>query len=149
MSYERNGETDCVEGAATELRPVGVVRSPFSSREECPRQGDKGGADGVVHIFPEFSEALDGVEEGDEVLILTWLHLADRKVLKVHPRGDRAAPLRGVFSTRSPDRPNPVGVHRVTVRERRGLSLTVFPLEAVDGTPVLDIKSVRRDGREG
>ena len=103
----------------------------------------------MVHIFPEFSEALDGVEEGDEVLILTWLHLADRKVLKVHPRGDRAAPLRGVFSTRSPDRPNPVGVHRVTVRERRGLSLTVFPLEAVDGTPVLDIKSVRRDGREG
>jgi tRNA-Thr(GGU) m(6)t(6)A37 methyltransferase TsaA len=96
-----------------------------------------------VEIEPPFTDALAGVASGDEVILLTWLHLADRDVLRVHPRGDPRNPIAGVFATRSPDRPNPIGMHRVRVLETDGRTrLRVFPLEAVDGTPVVDIKPV-------
>ncbi|WP_240971533.1 MULTISPECIES: tRNA (N6-threonylcarbamoyladenosine(37)-N6)-methyltransferase TrmO [Microbispora] len=125
------------------LRPVGVVRSTLTDRTEAPRQGREGAPDAWLEIDPAVGEALDGVTTGDEVLVLTWFHQADRETLRVHPRGETSNPLAGVFATRSPDRPNPIGLHRVTVLETdpaRGLR--VHPLEAIDGTPVIDIKPV-------
>jgi len=125
------------------LRPIGVVRSPLTTREEAPRQGSEGAPEARVEIDPTFADALVGVAKGDEVILLTWLHLSDRDVLKVHPRGDPERPLAGVFATRSPDRPNPIGLHRVHVLETDGFArLRVSPLEALDGTPVVDIKPV-------
>ncbi|MEU7695654.1 tRNA (N6-threonylcarbamoyladenosine(37)-N6)-methyltransferase TrmO [Microbispora hainanensis] len=125
------------------LRPVGVVRSTLTDRTEAPRQGREGAPDAWLEIDPAVGEALDGMTTGDEVLVLTWFHQADRETLRVHPRGETSNPLAGVFATRSPDRPNPIGLHRVTVLETdpaRGLR--VHPLEAIDGTPVIDIKPV-------
>jgi tRNA-Thr(GGU) m(6)t(6)A37 methyltransferase TsaA len=128
---------------ATSLRPIGVVRSSLTARGEAPMQGSEGAPDAWVEIDPAFADALAGIAEGDEVILLTWLHLSRRDVLQVHPRGDRAKPLTGVFATRSPDRPNPIGLHRVRVRAVDGrLRLRVGPLEALDGTPVVDIKPV-------
>lgn len=125
------------------LRPIGVVRSRLTARAEAPLQGSEGAPEAWVEIDPAFADALAGVAEGDEVILLTWLHLSRRDVLKVHPRGDLAQPLAGVFATRSPDRPNPIGLHRVHVLETDALSrLRVWPLEALDGTPVVDIKPV-------
>jgi tRNA-Thr(GGU) m(6)t(6)A37 methyltransferase TsaA len=125
------------------VRPVGVVRSVLTDRTEAPRQGREGAPDAWLEVDPAVAEALDGVTAGDEVLVLTWFHQADRETLRVHPRGETSNPLTGVFATRSPDRPNPIGLHRVTVLEAdpaRGLR--VHPLEAIDGTPVVDIKPV-------
>jgi tRNA-Thr(GGU) m(6)t(6)A37 methyltransferase TsaA len=93
-----------------------------------------------VVINEEYKEGLDGVRAGDEIVIVTWLHEANRQQLRVHPRGDRKAPRRGVFLTRSPNRPNPLGLHRVTVRDVAGSRLKVGPIEAIDGTPIVDIK---------
>ncbi len=125
------------------LRPIGVVRSPLTTREEAPRQGSEGAPAAWVEIDPAFADALVGIAEGSEVILLTWLHLSDRDVLEVHPRGNLERPLAGVFATRSPDRPNPIGLHRVHVLEIDGPArLRVSPLEALDGTPVVDIKSV-------
>jgi tRNA-Thr(GGU) m(6)t(6)A37 methyltransferase TsaA len=125
------------------LRPIGVVRSSLTARGDAPMQGSEGAPDAWVEIDPAFADALAGIAEGDEVILLTWLHLSRRDVLQVHPRGDRAKPLAGVFATRSPDRPNPIGLHRVRVRGVEGrLRLRVGPLEALDGTPVVDIKPV-------
>jgi len=125
------------------VRPIGIVRSELTRRGEAPRQGDEGAPEAWVEVRPEFAGALDGVSAGDELLLFTWLHLADRDVLQVHPRGDRSNPIAGVFATRSPDRPNPIGLHRVqVVRVEGGTRLRVRPLEAVDGTPVIDIKPV-------
>jgi tRNA-Thr(GGU) m(6)t(6)A37 methyltransferase TsaA len=125
------------------LRPVGTVRSPLKSREDCPRQGWEGAPEAWLEIDAVFADALDGLSPGQEIFVLTWLHQGRREVLRVHPRGDPQQPLRGVFATRSPDRPNPIGVHRVAVVaiEPAG-RLRVRPLEAVDGTPILDIKPV-------
>jgi tRNA-Thr(GGU) m(6)t(6)A37 methyltransferase TsaA len=109
-------------------------------------QGDEGAPDGWLVFDPAAHAALDGLRAGDEVLVLTWLHLADREVLRVHPRDDLARPEQGVFTTRSSDRPNPIGLHRVTVLAVDGLRVHVRPLEAVDGTPVLDVKPVLRGG---
>ena len=134
------------EPAAYVVRPVGVVRSGLTRREDCPRQGSEGAPEAWVELAPAFADALDGLAPGDEVVLLTWLHAARRDVLKVHPRRDPGNALRGVFTTRSPDRPNPVGLHRVEVLEidaRR--RLRVRPLEALDGTPVIDIKPVGRE----
>lgn len=129
------------------LRPIGVVRSRLTARAEAPRQGSEGAPEAWVEIDPTFADALVGIAAGDEVLLLTWLHLSDRDVLKVHPRGDPEHPLAGVFATRSPDRPNPIGLHRVRVLEVAAPArLRVWPLEALDGTPVIDIKPVLDPG---
>ena len=124
------------------LQPIGVVRSALARLEDAPMQGYEGAPDAWIEIEPTFAQALEGVSTGDSVVLLTWFHKADRAVLKVHPRSDPARPLTGVFVTRSPDRPNPVGLHRVTVLAIDGTRLHVGPLEAIDGTPVIDIKPV-------
>jgi tRNA-Thr(GGU) m(6)t(6)A37 methyltransferase TsaA len=124
------------------LEPVGVVRSTLTSRAEAPRQGDEGAPDAWVELEPRFHPALDGVAPGDELLLLTWFHQSNRAVLSVHPRGDPANPRCGVFATRSPDRPNPIGLHRVKELALEPGRLKVGPLEAIDGTPVVDLKPV-------
>jgi tRNA-Thr(GGU) m(6)t(6)A37 methyltransferase TsaA len=126
------------------LRPIGVVRSPLTEREEAPNQGGEGAPDAFIEFTPEVEEALEGIEAGDELIVITWLHESRRDVLKTHPRGDTSVPLAGVFATRSPDRPNPLGLHPVTVLEIDGRRLKVGPLEAIDGTPVVDLKPVLR-----
>ena len=130
------------------LRPVGVVRSELRDREVAPMQGDEGAPDAWIELRPEMSRAAASLAPGDELLVLTWFHEADRSVLEVHPRSDPSRPLTGVFSTRSPDRPNPVGLHRVKVLAVEKQRIRVGPLEAIDGTPVIDLKPVlRTDGR--
>jgi len=125
-----------------EIRRIGVVQSRLSSREEAPNQGSEGAPDAWIDVDPVFAEGLQGVAVGSDVIVVTWFHLSRRDLLKVHPRGDRARPVTGVFSTRSPDRPNPLGLHRVKVMEITGNRIRVAPLEAIDGTPVVDIKPV-------
>ncbi|HEY7993881.1 MAG TPA: tRNA (N6-threonylcarbamoyladenosine(37)-N6)-methyltransferase TrmO [Candidatus Eremiobacteraceae bacterium] len=125
---------------AFEIRPVGVVRSTIKRRGDGPKQGREGAQDAWLEIEAEVVGGIEGISTGDEVIVITWLHLARRDELKVHPRGDTAKPLTGVFDTRSPDRPNPIGLHRVVVREIAGPRLRVGPLEAIDGTPIVDIK---------
>ena len=127
------------------VHPIGVVRSTLTALADAPRQGDEGAPGAWLEIDPAFADAVDGIGEGDEILVLTWLHQADRSVQKTHPRGDLWRPLTGVFATRSPDRPNPIGLHRVTVVEVEGAGrIHVRPLEAIDGTPVIDLKPVIR-----
>ena len=125
-----------------ELRQIGVVRSALEQLDDAPKQGFEGGADAWLELDPALVDGLDGVSEGSHVIVLTWLHRADRDVLRVHPRDDVRNPLRGVFSTRSASRPNPIGLHEVEVLEVDGARLRVRPLEAVDGTPVVDLKPV-------
>jgi tRNA-Thr(GGU) m(6)t(6)A37 methyltransferase TsaA len=124
------------------LRPIGVVRSSLLRREDAPRQGNEGAPDARIILEPSYADALQVIRVGDELILLTWLHEADRSVLQVHPRDDETRPLTGVFATRSSDRPNPIGLHRVTVLAIDGLELAVGPLEAIDGTPLVDIKPV-------
>jgi tRNA-Thr(GGU) m(6)t(6)A37 methyltransferase TsaA len=131
-----------------ELHPIGVVRSPLADRASAPCQGDEGAPDAWIEVTRSVVEALEGIAPGDELIVLTWLHEARRDVLKVRPRGDESRPLAGVFATRSPDRPNPLGLHRVTVLELAPGKLKVGPLEAIDGTPVVDIKPVLRTVQE-
>jgi tRNA-Thr(GGU) m(6)t(6)A37 methyltransferase TsaA len=124
------------------LRPIGVVESPLRDRAAAPRQGDEGAPDAWLVLEPGVLEGLEGVRAGDELFVLTWLDRARRDVLRVHPRGDLARPAQGVFATRSPDRPNPIGLHRVEVLAVDGRRLRVRHLEALDGTPILDLKPV-------
>ncbi len=124
------------------LTAIGTVRSPLRERAEAPRQGDEGAPEAVLEFEPAVAAGLAGLASGDELLVLTWLDRARRDVLRVHPRGDAARAEAGVFATRSPDRPNPIGLHRVTVLAIDGLRLRVRDLEALDGTPVLDVKPV-------
>jgi tRNA-Thr(GGU) m(6)t(6)A37 methyltransferase TsaA len=124
------------------LRSVGRVDSPLTERAEAPKQGDEGAPEATLEIVPELAAALRGIEAGDEVLVLTWLDRGRRDVLEVHPRGDASRPATGVFATRSPDRPNPIGLHRVRVLAVDGPRLRVDGLEAIDGTPILDLKPV-------
>ncbi|HEY1303979.1 MAG TPA: tRNA (N6-threonylcarbamoyladenosine(37)-N6)-methyltransferase TrmO [Vicinamibacterales bacterium] len=126
----------------TTLQLIGHIRSTLVERKNAPRQGAEGAPDAWLEIEPAFEPALRGVATGDEVLVLTWFHRAKRDVLEVRPRDDPNNELAGVFATRSPDRPNPLGLHRVTVRDRAGLRLRIGPIEAIDGTPVVDIKPV-------
>src|SRR5262245_27444078 len=122
------------------LRPIGVIHSTLKTRHEAPKQGSEGAPDAWLEVFPALADALDGVMAGDELLIITWFHQANRDVLKVRPRSDPRNRLTGVFATRSPDRPNPLGLHPVVVRAIDGNRLYVGPIEAIDGTPVVDIK---------
>jgi tRNA-Thr(GGU) m(6)t(6)A37 methyltransferase TsaA len=132
-----------------ELHPIGRVRSPISSREQAPKQGDEGAPEAWLEIDAAVAEAARHLRVGEEVILLTWLDRGDRSVLSVHPRGDQRRPLTGVFSTRSPDRPNPIGLHRVTILEiAGGLRFRVSGLEALDGTPILDLKAVLGRVRE-
>ena len=130
------------------LDPIGHVRSALASPDQAPLQGSEGAPDAWLEINERFVDGLDGIEVGHEIIVLTWLHHGRRDTLKVHPREDLAAPLRGVFATRSPDRPNPIGLHRVRVVERLRDKIKVGPLEAIDGTPVVDIKPVLAGGGE-
>ena len=131
------------------LRPIGIVRSSLRSREGCPKQGWEGAPDAWLEIYSAFTEALEGIAVGSDILILTWLHEGRHDLLRVHPRGNPDKPLRGVFATRSPDRPNPIGLHRAEVLkfEESG-RIMVRPLEALDGTPTIDIKPVLPESEE-
>jgi len=130
------------------LTPIGVVRSPLKDRASAPSQGNEGAPEAVIEVEPSVVEGLEGIDAGDEVIVVTWLHEARRDVLKLHPRWDERLPLTGVFDTRSPDRPNPLGLHRVTVLGIVGREVKVTPLEAIDGTPVVDIKPVLRSSAD-
>jgi len=127
-------------GSRAQLRPIGIIRSSIKKRSEAPKQGSEGAPDAWLEVSPLVAEGLDGLAAGDDVIVVTWLHQARRDVLKVHPRSERHRPLTGVFATRSPDRPNPLGLHAVTVREVAKNRLRIGPIEAIDGTPVVDIK---------
>lgn len=129
---------------AYHLRPVGIIRSTLRSRQRAPRQGSEGAPDAWIEIRAWATDALHRLEVGDEIVVITWLHRARRDVMQVHPRSDLRNPLTGVFATRSPDRPNPLGLHPVVVRAIEGRRLLVGPIEAIDGTPVVDIKPVVR-----
>ena len=123
--------------------PIGVVRSLLKYRSACPHQGNEGAPEAWIELEPEYAQGLDGFEPGMEIVILTWMHLADRSILRVHPRNDKSKPLTGVFGTRSADRPNPIGLHRVTVMAIDSPTrFLVKPIEVVDNTPVLDIKCI-------
>lgn len=126
--------------ARYELRPVGRVRSALTDPTEAPRQGDEGAPEAWLVFEAEVADALVGIREDAEVLLFTWLDRARRDVLTVHPRGDRSRAATGVFDTRSPHRPNPIGLHRVRVVAVDGLRVRVAGLEAIDGTPIVDVK---------
>ncbi|ACL64403.1 protein of unknown function UPF0066 [Anaeromyxobacter dehalogenans 2CP-1] len=126
------------------LRPIGVIRSVLGARGDAPKQGSEGAPDAWLEVYPWAADGLDGIAAGDALLVVTWLHLGDRSVLRVHPRGDARIPLTGVFATRSPDRPNPLGLHPVTVRSVERHRLRIGPIEAIDGTPVVDLKPALR-----
>ena len=142
MSEQARGASPIGEYA---LRPIGRIRSTLRSLAGAPRQGAEGAPDAWLEIDPIYARALRGVAVGDDVIVITWLDRANRDVLEVHPRSDPANPLTGVFATRSPHRPNPLGLHRVTVREIAGTRLRIGPIEAIDATPVIDVKAVLDD----
>jgi tRNA-Thr(GGU) m(6)t(6)A37 methyltransferase TsaA len=125
-----------------ELQPIGWVESPLVDRAAAPKQGNEGSPDAWLVIDARFSEGLRGLEVGDHVLVLTWLDRTRRDVLVVRPRGNPANPLQGVFNTRSPDRPNPIGLHRVQILAIQGHRIQVRDLEALDRTPIVDLKPV-------
>jgi tRNA-Thr(GGU) m(6)t(6)A37 methyltransferase TsaA len=123
-----------------ELTPIGVVESSLTDRASAPKQGHEGAPEAWLVFEPAVADGLDGIAPGDRLIVLTWLDRARRDVLRVHPRDDAANPERGVFSTRSADRPNPVGLHPVEVLAVEGLRVRVRDLEALDGTPIVDVK---------
>ena len=125
-----------------ELRPIGIIHSALAARADAPKQGSEGAPDAWLDVVDWAADGLRGLDVGDEILVITWLHLARRDVLEVHPRSDPRNPLTGVFATRSPDRPNPLGLHPVIVRAIDGNRLRIGPIEAIDETPVVDIKPV-------
>ena len=132
--------TPSVTGPVYELRPIGRVRSPLVDRADAPKQGDEGAPPAELVFADECVAGLRDIRVGDTLLVLTWLDRASRDVLAVHPRDDPGRPLVGVFSTRSADRPNPIGLHRVVVQAIDGATITVHALEALDGTPIIDLK---------
>jgi tRNA-Thr(GGU) m(6)t(6)A37 methyltransferase TsaA len=131
-----------VPGMSLEVTPIGVVESPLTDKRSAPNQGDEGAPDAWLRFEESVLEGLEGIEPGDELIVLTWFDRASRDVLRLHPRGDPSRALQGVFSTRSPDRPNPIGLHRVEVVSIEGPRVLVRPLEALDGTPIVDVKPV-------
>ena len=122
------------------LFPVGRIRSSIGKPDDAPHQGREAGIEAAVEILPEYEEALEGIEGCRRIVIVCWLHLAGRSTLKVHPRGDPGKPLTGVFATRSPLRPNPLAIYTAELLEVRGTTLLVRGVDAVDGTPVIDIR---------
>jgi tRNA-Thr(GGU) m(6)t(6)A37 methyltransferase TsaA len=124
------------------LRRIGVIRSELEARKGAPRQGNEGAPDAWLEIDAWAADALLGLAADDELIVITWLHEGKRDVMQVHPRSDENNPLTGVFATRSPDRPNPLGLHPVTLMQIDGTRLRIGPIEAIDGTPVVDIKPV-------
>jgi tRNA-Thr(GGU) m(6)t(6)A37 methyltransferase TsaA len=136
--FDRERDADVVGS----LRSVGVIRSALTNRREAPKQGSEGAPDAWLEVHEWAKDGLLGVAAGDNLIVITWLHQGRRDTFRVHPRGDPSNPLTGVFATRSPDRPNPLGLHPVTVHEIDGTRLRVGPMEAIDGTPVVDIKPV-------
>jgi tRNA-Thr(GGU) m(6)t(6)A37 methyltransferase TsaA len=131
------------------LNPIGVIRSAIKSRKDAPLfYTDEGAPNAFLEISPDYTDGLHRMRAGDEIIVITWLHQANRKVLKVHPRGSPSNPLTGVFSTRSPDRPNPLGLHRVKVLDIESGKLHIGPIEAIDGTPVVDIKPVIGEAKD-
>ena len=137
------------EPAPIVIRPIGRVHSSLAEPRDAPNQAFEGAPEAVLEIDESFADALLGVTIGDELILVTWFHLADREVRRTHPRGDTSIPLAGVFRTRSPDRPNPLGIHRVTVLAVDGSTLRVDALEAVDGTPIVDVKIAMREAVDG
>jgi len=129
-----------------ELQPIGQVESPLVDRAAAPKQGDEGSPDAWLVFEPDVLDGIRDLQVGSDVIVLTWLDRGQRDTLVVHPRGDLTRPPTGVFSTRSPDRPNPVGLHRVTILAIDGLRVQVRDLEALDGTPIVDVKPVLDDG---
>ena len=130
-----------------EVRPIGSVESPLVDPKTAPKQGDEGAPEAWLVFDPDVAQAIRDLAIGDEVFVLTWLHQARRDVLAVHPRDDPRTPETGVFSTRSQDRPNPIGLHRVQIAAINGYRVLVQHLEAVDGTPIVDVKPVLAGGR--
>ena len=129
------------------IHAIGHVKSILTDPERAPKQGGEGAPEAWLVFEPEMADGIRDLKVGDEVFLLTWLHQARRDLLLVHPRGDPSNPLTGVFSTRSPSRPNPIGLHRVRVLELDGLRVRVAELEAIDGTPIVDVKPVLPGGR--
>ena len=129
-------------GGRFDLRPIGVIRSTLKKRSEAPKQGSEGAPEAWIEIEPWAVAGLHTLKAGDKIWVITWLHQGNREVLQVHPRSDPKRALTSVFATRSPDRPNPLGLHPVTVLEIAGNRLRVEPIEAIDGTPVVDMKPV-------
>ncbi len=144
MPPSRQPAKNASRRGAARLRPVGVIRSTLKARGAAPRQGSEGAPDAWLDVYAWAAPGLEGLAVGDEIVVLTWFHKARREVLRVYPRSDRGNPLTGVFATRAPDRPNPVGLHPVVVRAIDGRRLRIGPIEAIDGTPVVDIKPVLR-----
>ncbi len=128
------------------IEPIGIVASSLADRATAPEQPDEGAPPAWLVLRPELAPALAGVGAGDRIVVITWFDRADRETLNVHPRGDLGRPEQGVFATRSPDRPNPVGLHEVTVTEVDGTRVRVDALEALDGTPIVDLKPVLERG---
>ena len=124
------------------ITPVGIIRSEIKNREDAPLFYSEGAPNVFLDIFPEYADALHRMKAGQELIVITWFHQSDRKVLKTHPRNDLSNPLTGVFLTRSPDRPNPLGLHKVKLLAINQTQLHIGPMEAIDGTPVVDIKPV-------
>lgn len=122
------------------ITPIGVLSCGIRSREEAPKNYDESDLIGVITVFPEYQAAMDGIEPGQTITVLFWLHQARRDILRVHPRGDTSRPIRGVFATRSPVRPNPIAVSELLVLVVADTKITVQGLDILDGTPVLDIK---------
>jgi tRNA-Thr(GGU) m(6)t(6)A37 methyltransferase TsaA len=144
---DSHARVDALEGYV--VQPIGVVRSTLRARDDAPNQAFESAPSAYLDIDPAFKDALHRIQVGDELILLTWLHLADRDILQTHPTGDTNIPLTGVFRTRSPDRPNPIGVHRVTVTALEGPTrLRVGALEAIDGTPIIDLKVAMRESPE-
>jgi len=129
---------------SAELNPISVIRSTLKTRSQAPMQGSEGAPDAWLEVYPWAADGLDGLAVGDEILVITWFHQSRRDVFKVRPRSDPRNPITGVFATRSPDRPNPLGLHPVVIHAIEGNRLRVGPIEAIDGTPVVDIKPVLR-----
>ena len=136
----RKSKTKPARGVVGKLRPIGVIRSILRQRAEAPKQGSEGAPDAWLEIRPFAAKGFEGIAVGTELIVVTWFHKAHRGVLKVHPRSDPQRRITGVFGTRSPDRPNPLGLHHVTVRSVEKGRLRIGPIEAIDETPVIDVK---------
>jgi tRNA-Thr(GGU) m(6)t(6)A37 methyltransferase TsaA len=124
------------------VRPIGYIQSEIKKREDAPLFYTEGAPKATLKVLPKYRVGLNRMRVGDEIIVITWLHRAHRNILRVHPRGDASRPLTGVFSTRSPDRPNPLGLHRARVLEINPNGIRINAIEAIDGTPVVDIKPV-------